>query len=115
MLQIALLWLDLLWLPVVFIFLTKRYWLKATLLIISCIFTLRMQVELMESIGYPTGILPFLDIHALFRGYIVYGLFIFAFIALSIFSKYENGYVYLAASISLYFASFILSTGVLLL
>jgi len=108
-------WLDFIWIPLVFVFAAKRHWVTAILLILMSIFTLRLQVELMQEIGYATGILPFWDWPVLYRGYIVYGVFIFTFLFLSFFSKRENAYVYIAAAIGIYVLSFCLSTALMLI
>ncbi|MEM8833738.1 MAG: hypothetical protein AAGB32_04275, partial [Pseudomonadota bacterium] len=102
MVQFILSWLDLLWIPATIFMTPRRYWVKALFLVVCCIITLRLQVELMGEIGFPTGMLPFLTYPALYRGYVVYGVFILFFLSLSAFSKKEHAYIYLAAAISLY-------------
>ena len=108
-------WLDLIWLPLVFVFTAKRHWITATLLVLFCVFTLRLQEELMIKIGHPTGFLPFWDWPVLYRGYVVYGLFILTFLSLSYFSKRENAYIYLAAAIGMFILSFCISTALMFL
>jgi hypothetical protein len=113
--DILLNWLDLLWIPAAFMLLPLRQALKMTLLILSCVFTLRLQIELMEQIGYPYGILSLLDFPQLWRGYVVYGGFITLFFVLSKFSKNVSAYVFIAASLTFYFAAFFTSSVVMML
>jgi hypothetical protein len=108
-------WLDLLWLPLIFPLVAKRHRVKAAAFILACILTLRLQVELMDEIGYTHGFLPFLHSHVLTRGYIVYGLFIGFFLVTSYFSKGTNNWVYLAGAIGMYILGFAVSTGIMLL
>ena len=103
-------WFDLIWLPLVFLLAARRHWVKAVLLVLSCVLALRLQVELLAAIGYPHGLLPLWDWPALYRGYVVYGLFIATFLFLSFYAKRENNYVYLAAAITCFIAAFCVST-----
>jgi len=108
--DIILSWLDLLWIPAVFLMVGKKHWIKAIVLVLACIFTLRLQIDLMESINYPRGIFSVLDYPLLYRGYIIYGVCLGLFLALSAFSKKEDSYVYLAAAITIYFTAFCVSS-----
>lgn len=108
-------WLDLIWIPLVFVFTARRHWPIALILVITIILSLRLQVELMNEIGLSTGFLPFVDMYVLYRGYIIYGFFIFVFLLLSFFSKRENTYVYIAAAIGIFIFSFCLSSATMFL
>ncbi len=113
--DILLNWLDLLWIPVAFMLLPLRQALQMTLLILSCVLTLRLQTELMEQIDFPYGILSLIDFPQLWRGYIVYGGFIALFFLLSKFSKNVSAYVFIAASLTFYFAAFFTSSVIMVL
>jgi len=115
MIDVVLSWLDLIWLPIAMLLVPREYWIKSLLLVISCILTLRLQVELMTEIGHPTGMMPFLDLPALYRGYVVYGLLISVFLLIAAFSKKENAYIFMSAAISVYMMAFCVSTIVMLL
>jgi len=108
-------WLDLIWIPFVFLFAARRHWVTALILVLSSVGMLRLQVELLTEIGYPTGFLPFIDMPLLHRGYVIYGFFLFSFLFLSYFSKRENGYVYIAAAIGIFILSFCLSSAAMFL
>jgi len=115
MLDFAFTWFDLIWIPCVFIFAARRHWVTALIFVLLAIASLRLQVELMNDIGYPTGFLPLLSTPALWRGFFVYGFFIFVFLLLSFFSKRENAYVYIAAAIGMFIIAFCLSMGLMFL
>jgi len=110
-LEFAVNWFDLIWIPAVFIFAGRRHWVTAIILVLISILALRLQVELMTEIGLPTGILPFVSMPALHRGYVIYGFFIFIFLLLSFFSKREHNFVYIAAAIGTFILSFAITMG----
>lgn len=115
MTEIFLNWLDFLWIPFAFFFMPKNQKIKAVIFILVCILALRLQVELMADIGYETGVLPFLSVPSLYRGYVVFGIFIGFFLVLARISKENNPFIYLAAGISVFIFAFIASLGVMFL
>ncbi len=108
-------WLDFLWIPLALIFLRKDQKLKGILFILACMLALRLQVELMVETGYEQGFLPFFTFPVLYRGYIVYGIFIFAFLLLGHVSKERNSFVYMAAAISVFIIAFCASMAIMAL
>lgn len=108
-------WLDLAWVPVALIALHKGQRIKSVLFILSCMLTLRLQVDLMRDINYPNGVFNLLDIPLLHRGFLVYGVFIAIFLILSHISREKDPYIFIAASISVFTAAFCVSTLVLVL
>lgn len=99
-------WLDLIWLPVAWFVVAKQHrWLMIAFIVV-CGLTMRTQVELMESTGFVTGMLPFLDMPMLTRGLLGYGIIIGIFLILAHFSQSTAKVVFLAASISLYIFAF---------
>ena len=108
-------WLDFLWIPAAFFLLEKEQRWKGIFFILSCMLTLRLQVEFFVETGGETGFLPFLKSHVLYRGYVVYGLFIGGFLTLGHISKKTDAFVYLAASISVYTVCLCVSSLVMLL
>lgn len=115
MIEFILNWLDFLWIPIALFFLRKDQKLKGVLFILSCMLSLRLQVELMTEIGYERGFLPFLSLPVLYRGYIVYGLFIGAFLLLAHISKEKNSFIYMAAAISVFVVAFCISMAIMAL
>ncbi len=107
--------MDLIWIPLVFVFAARRHWVTALILVLVCILTLRLQNELMIEIGHPFGFLPFFSMPALYRGYIVYGVLILLFLLLSSFSRRENTFVYIAAAIGSFILAFCISMAVMFL
>jgi len=108
-------WLDVLWIPLALMLVRKKQRLNVVLFIAACIFTLRLQVELMESVGYSTGFLPLLTFPELYRGYIVYGFFIGVFVGLSRWSRERDVYINMAAAITVYISAFCVSTFIMAL
>jgi uncharacterized BrkB/YihY/UPF0761 family membrane protein len=115
MTQIFLNWVDLLWIPVVLLFMYKDQKFKSIIFVLMCILVLRLQVELMSHIGYENGVLPFFTWPALYRGFLVYGLFIGLFLFMARISKEKNPYIFMAAGISMFIFAFITSIAVMFL
>lgn len=108
-------WIDLIWVFVALVVLHKGQRMKAVMFILSCVLALRLQVELMFEIGYPTGFFPLLEFPLLERGFMAYSVFIATFLALSYFSRERDTYIYMAASITVFITAFCVSTLVMVL
>lgn len=104
-------WLDLLWIPVALIALHKGQRLRAILFVLACALMLRLQIQLMEEIGYPNGFLDILSADLYTRGLITYSVFILVFFLLSYASPKVDPFVFVAASISTFIAAFCVSFG----
>ena len=115
MIDLVLNWLDFLWIPLALVFLRKDQKLKGVLFILACMLSLRLQVELMTESGYQQGFLPFLTLPVLYRGYLVYGFFIFAFLLLGHVSKERDSFIYMAAAISVFIVAFCVSMAIMVL
>ena len=108
-------WVDLAWVPFAMLAVHKGQRFKAVMFVLSCVLTLRLQLELMTEIGYPNGIMPFMTYPLMDRGLITYGAFIALFLLLSHFSREKDGYVYMAAAITVFMAAFCVSSFILIL
>lgn len=108
-------WIDLIWLPIALIITRRRQWPVVVSFFACCILMLRLQVELMSSMGYPNGILPLLQAPALTRGLITYSVFYALYLALVHYSPGSRKYILLAASITIFFAALFTSMIVMLL
>lgn len=108
-------WIDLVWVPLALIALRKGQRFKGVMFVLSCIFSLRLQIELMQEIGYPDGILPFVNYPMLYRGFIAYDAFIAIFLILSHISREKDPYVFIAAAITVFIAAFCVSSFILVL
>lgn len=99
-------WIDLLWLPVGLVVSHRGQRIKTAIFIITCVLTLRTQMELMASIGHPDGILGWWGMGLYERGLILYGAIIMAFLILVYFSPGTRGIIFLAAMLSIYILGF---------
>ncbi len=108
-------WLDAAWFPIALILVHKGQRLKACAFIAVCMMVMRLQIQIFDQMGFAKGITGFIDWPLIFRGYAVYGVFILLFIILSYFSPFTRGAIYLAASLSIFFMAFTVSSIVLIL
>lgn len=113
--EIILNWIDLAWLPISILAVGSKNRIKSLLFALSCIFMLRLQVELMHEIGFDAGILNFVQWPALYKGMAIYGIFMSVFYGLSAISKNTDPYVFMGASLSIFFLSFCISSLVMVL
>ena len=108
-------WIDLLWLPLGFFAVAPKFrWLTLGF-IAACLLMMRMQIELMVYTGYETGILPLMTSHIQTRGLLTYGVFMALFLILANFSNRTQKVVFLAASITIFIAAFLVSTVLMML
>lgn len=108
-------YIDFIWLPVAMFVVHKNQRIHAAAFFISCFIMMRLQIEMLYSMGYPTGILPIIKIPVEITALIVYTLFYIAFLVLSYFSPGSNKHIFLAASISIFFAAMLTSMVIMLL
>lgn len=108
-------YIDLIWLPAALIVLHKGQRLWATGFFVMCFGMMRLLVELIESIGYPRGILPIMDTPLFLRGLITYSVFYVLYILLSFFSPGGFTSVFIAASISIFFMASITAAIIMVL
>ena len=108
-------WIDLIWIPLGFFAVHKeqRGWTIGY--IIGCMMMMRLQVEVMQEIGYPTGISGLLNYQVFDKGLIVYSIFYALYLVLGHYSPNTKGPVFMAASISLFFTAFFVSSIVMVL
>lgn len=103
-------WVLLGWIVPAMIIVHKGQHLKALLFIIVLSVVLRLQVEVMQSMGFTRGFTGFIEWGIERRGLITHSIFIALFLLLSYLSPNTKGPIYLAASLSLFFMSFFLSS-----
>lgn len=108
-------WLDLIWLPVGLFVVHKGQRICTASYFIGCALMMRMQIELMASIGYANGILPLLTSSLFMRGLVVYTIFHVLFLIMAYFSPRSDKHVMLSATISIFFAAMFVSMIVMLL
>ena len=108
-------WMDLSWVVVALLAAHKGQRGKTVLFVLTCVLALRLQVELMNEIGYSTGLFPFFDFPLLQRGFLAYGVFIAIFLSLLHLSRERDPYIYMAAAITVFTVAFCVSTFVMVL
>jgi hypothetical protein len=113
--QTAFEWMDLLWIPFALLIMERGKKLFTCAFVLSCVLLLRLQVELMQQIGYPHGFLHWLDSTIFTRGLITYGTFIGLFMLLAFYSKGGDKNVHIAASITIMIAAFCVSSFIMVL
>ncbi|MDB5492186.1 MAG: hypothetical protein JWO78_2035 [Micavibrio sp.] len=100
-------WIDCLWLPISLFMVQRGRRLMTLAFIIACILTLRTQIELMEGIGHPNGIMGLMPGLGLYeRGLIVYGVLAGLFLILAKLSPKTSAMVFLAVIITIYLFAF---------
>ncbi len=107
-------WLDSLWVPLAFAIVHKGQRWKASAFVILCMTVMRLQIEIVEEMGYSKGVTGLFDWPLIVRGYVVYGLFIALYLLLSCLSPLTRGAIYLAASLTIFFMAFTVSSVVLI-
>lgn len=108
-------WIDLLWIPIALLTMERGKKIFTCGYILSCILLLRLQVEMMEKIGYPRGLLGWMESPVFMRGLIAYSGFIALFLVLAYFSPGANKHIHIAASITMLIAAFCVSAIIMVL
>ena len=108
-------WIDVVWVLLVFVTLAPKNWLVGIGYILSCIFILRLQVELMELIGFSRGAFLVLDTHVLERGQLVYGVVFVAYFLWAYHLRRMSPVIFMAHSIAFFFIGLVSSTVVMVL
>ena len=108
-------YIDFIWLPIALFVVHKEQRIMTGAFFLSCFLMLRLQVEMMVSLGYPTGILPLITWPVLYTGFVVYTVFYLAYLAMAYWSPGSHKHIFLAASISIFFAAIAVSMVIMLL
>ena len=106
---------DLIWLPLALVIVKPHQRILACCFFVFCMVMMRMQVELMQTIGHSRGFLGLLGYDAKTRGLAVYSLSYVIYLVLVLFSPYARGTLLMAASISVFFAALFISMIVMCL
>lgn len=108
-------YIDLIWLPLAYFAAHKNHRRTALLCIMGCALLMRMQVEMVVTMGYPRGVLNILDIQAFNRGLIIYTIFYITYLVFLHMSSESDKSVVLASSIGMFFMVFFASSVLLML
>lgn len=104
-------WIDLIWLPVAVFVVHERHRIKIGIFILINVLTFRMQLELMDSIGYgESGILGLLNSDLYIRGLVTYSILYMIVLALAYFSPRTKEIVFFAAVLSIYIIMFAITS-----
>lgn len=108
-------WIDLIWVPIVFVVVAKQHRWIAVGFVLSCLMVMRMQYELLSEWGFGAEGLPnmLLSSSPFTRGQVVYGIFFLIYLLLSHYSRKTAPVIYMAASISIFFMAFVVSAVVM--
>ena len=108
-------WIDILWLPIAYFTVHKKHRWWAAGFVVACMIMMRLQVELMVSIGHPNGILPLLESPVNSRLMLIYSFFYVAFLGMAHYSPKTEGVVFMGACLAIFFMAFFTSTALLIL
>jgi hypothetical protein len=107
-------WLDAVWVPIAALAVNQGQRLKAMAFVGLCMIVMRLQIEIVNSTGFKTGFTGLWNASLYHRGLITYSIFIMIYLLLSYLSPYTKGVIYLAASITIFFMAFVVSSFVML-
>ena len=108
-------WVLTAWVIPALLFTHSEQKIKASFFVLLLALVLKLQVEMMGSLGFQKGFTGFVPFTAEARGLFVHSFFILLLIGISIFSKHTRPIIYLAACLSLFFLSFFLSSFIMLI
>ncbi len=102
-------YLDFLWVPITLLVVHKNQRWKSLIFVLTCLLTMRTQVELMESIGHSTGIMSLMNSSLMSRGMITYSIIIMLFLILAYYSPKTENIIFFTAMLSIYILAVCLS------
>jgi hypothetical protein len=108
-------WIDLLWVPIAYFTVHKKHRWWAVGFVVICMIIMRLQVELMVSIGHPNGILPLIESHVNSRLLLTYSFFYVGFLAMAHYSPKTEGIVFMGACLGIFFMAFFTSSALMIL
>lgn len=109
-------WGDSLWLLAALLIPRRRaHKIYALAYVAACMLMMRLQIELLFDLDYPRGILPLMDMPLYYRGLWAYGTVHVPYFLLAYFSPGSRNIIFMAFSITLFFAGLTLSSLMLVL
>ena len=103
-------WIDVIWIPVLFFGVHKKHRWWALGFVISTMILIRLQSEIMISIGYEFGIVGYMTTNVYTRLLAVSSFFYALFLLMAHFSSQTRGVVFMAASLSIFFMVFLVGS-----
>jgi hypothetical protein len=107
--------IDLIWIPIAGLIAQKHQKIKAMLFCLCCSIFLRLQIDMLGMVGYPNGVFGIMHAPLYTRGLIVYSAMITLYLVLTVWSPRTRGFIFMAASLSLFFMAALISSVILIL
>lgn len=108
-------YLDLFWVPLALAVVHPEQRIKAVVFALCCAGMLRLQVEMMDQIGYPQGFFGWWDWSLLHRGMAGYGVGMALYLLMARLSPRTDVFVMIAASITVFIAAFCVTSAMMVL
>lgn len=108
-------YVDLLWLPIMLFALHGKHKFYGAGFVLCGALMLRMQVELMDTIGFPNGILPIIENDVHIRALITYSVSYLLYLLLAVWSFGERAHIFMGFTLSHFFLTLLVSTVVMVL
>lgn len=108
-------YIDFIWIPVALLIVHKEQRIVTAAFFASCFIMMRLQIEMMHSLGYPTGFLPLISWDVRKTALVTYMLFYLGYLGIAYWSPSGNKHIFLAASISIFFAAMLTSMAIMVL
>jgi hypothetical protein len=108
-------WVDLLWVPIFFFGVHKKHRWYALGFAIGTIILVHTLSEIMVSIGYPTGIISYMSSNVHSRLLITSSIIYSIFLIIAHYSPGTRGVVFMAASLTFFFLTLVISSIIMVL
>lgn len=115
MIDFILYWIDIIWVPIIFFGVHKKHRWWALGFVICSMLIMRIISETFLYIEYPTGILGIMTSNVYSRGLIVTSIFYMLYLIVAHYSSKTEGVVFMAASLTFFFAIFVTCSLIMLL
>ena len=109
------LWADIIWLPIAYFVVHKKHRWWAVGFVFSSMVIIRLIAELMIYIGYPSGIMGLMTSNVHTRGLAVSSIYYILYFIMAHYSPKTKGVIFMAASLTIFFAIFVTATFVMVL
>ncbi len=106
---IVLQWIDVLWLALALALVRPDQRPFVAGFFAACMMMMRLQIELMKSLGYSHGLFGLLSLHVFYRGLAAYSFFYAVYLVVACFSPLARGTILMATSILFFFAALVVS------
>ena len=101
-------WIDLLWLPLTWFIVPKKFRYYALAFTLVSMMTMRLVAEIYYAIDFPLGFTPFMQAPPQTKGLILYSIIYTLYLTLAHYSPGTREIVFFAASLTIYFMTTIL-------